>query len=83
MTRPRATYRVQFRGGVGFREALLAVPYLDRLGVSHLYASPLLQARRGSTHGYDVVDPTRLIPSWRRAATSTGWWTGCECAGWG
>ncbi len=39
------------------------VPYLDRLGVSHLYVSPLLCARRGSAHGYDVVDPTRLDPA--------------------
>jgi len=36
------------------------VPYLRRLGISHLYLSPSFQARRGSTHGYDVVDPTRL-----------------------
>jgi len=62
MRLPRATYRLQFRDGVGFGEARAAVPYLDRLGVSHLYASPLLAARAGSTHGYDVTDPTRLDP---------------------
>jgi len=38
------------------------VPYLDRLGISHLYCSPILAARPGSTHGYDVVDPTRINP---------------------
>ena len=36
------------------------MPYLQELGVSHLYLSPSLQARSGSTHGYDVVDPTRI-----------------------
>jgi (1->4)-alpha-D-glucan 1-alpha-D-glucosylmutase len=39
------------------------VPYLDALGVSHLYASPLLRARAGSGHGYDVVDPTAIDPA--------------------
>jgi (1->4)-alpha-D-glucan 1-alpha-D-glucosylmutase len=56
----RATYRLQFGPHLGFREARALVPYLRELGVSHLYLSPVLQARRGSTHGYDVVDPTRV-----------------------
>ena len=56
----RATYRLQLRPGFGFRGARELVPYLTELGVSHLYLSPSLQARSGSTHGYDVVDPTRL-----------------------
>jgi (1->4)-alpha-D-glucan 1-alpha-D-glucosylmutase len=56
----RATYRLQLGPGLGFAEALGLIPYLGELGVSHLYLSPSLQARRGSTHGYDVVDPTRL-----------------------
>jgi (1->4)-alpha-D-glucan 1-alpha-D-glucosylmutase len=56
----RATYRLQLRPGFGFREARALVPYLEELGVSHLYLSPVLQARAGSTHGYDVVDPTRV-----------------------
>jgi (1->4)-alpha-D-glucan 1-alpha-D-glucosylmutase len=56
----RATYRLQLRPGFGFREARSLVPYLRELGVSHLYLSPSLQARSGSTHGYDVVDPTRV-----------------------
>jgi len=55
-----ATYRVQFQPGFGFDDAVNAVDYLAQLGVSHLYCSPLLQATRGSTHGYDVVDPTRI-----------------------
>ncbi|HWH10000.1 MAG TPA: alpha-amylase family glycosyl hydrolase, partial [Solirubrobacteraceae bacterium] len=45
---------------MGFADARALVPFLGSLGVSHLYLSPSLQARKGSTHGYDVVDPTRL-----------------------
>ena len=60
MALPRATYRLQLGPGFGFREARTVVPYLTQLGVSHLYLSPSLQARAGSTHGYDVVDPTRI-----------------------
>ena len=56
----RATYRLQLGPGLGFREARELVPYLRELGVSHLYLSPSFQARSGSTHGYDVVDPTRI-----------------------
>jgi len=56
----RATYRLQLGPGLGFREARELVPYLRDLGISHLYLSPSLQARSGSTHGYDVVDPTRI-----------------------
>lgn len=56
----RATYRLQLGPEFGFREARELVPYLRELGVSHLYLSPSLQARSGSTHGYDVVDPTRI-----------------------
>lgn len=59
---PVATYRLQFHPGFRFADAQALVPYLDALGVSDLYASPLLAARRGSTHGYDVTDPTRLNP---------------------
>ncbi|MGZ4290865.1 MAG: alpha-amylase family glycosyl hydrolase, partial [Gaiellaceae bacterium] len=60
MTELRCTYRLQLTPAFGFREARAVVPYLRELGVSHLYLSPVLQARRGSTHGYDVVDPTRV-----------------------
>jgi (1->4)-alpha-D-glucan 1-alpha-D-glucosylmutase len=56
----RCTYRLQLGPSLGFREARELVPYLRELGVSHLYLSPSLQARAGSTHGYDVVDPTRI-----------------------
>ncbi len=57
---PRATYRVQLRPGFGFDEAAALAPYLAELGISHLYASPILQAVPGSEHGYDVADPTRI-----------------------
>ncbi|HEY7197249.1 MAG TPA: malto-oligosyltrehalose synthase [Gaiellaceae bacterium] len=53
----RATYRLQLGPGLGFRGARELVPYLRDLGISHLYLSPVLEARAGSTHGYDVVDP--------------------------
>ncbi|MGH3005270.1 MAG: malto-oligosyltrehalose synthase [Gaiellaceae bacterium] len=56
----RATYRLQLGPRLGFREARALVPYLQELGISHLYLSPSLQVRAGSTHGYDVVDPTRI-----------------------
>jgi (1->4)-alpha-D-glucan 1-alpha-D-glucosylmutase len=55
-----ATYRLQLTPDFGFAAARELVPYLRELGVSHLYLSPVLQARHGSTHGYDVVDPGRV-----------------------
>jgi (1->4)-alpha-D-glucan 1-alpha-D-glucosylmutase len=56
----RATYRLQLTPEFGFASARELIPYLRDLGVSHLYLSPSLQARPGSTHGYDVVDPTKV-----------------------
>ncbi len=56
----RATYRLQLTPEFGFAAAQARIPYLRDLGISHLYLSPSLQARAGSTHGYDVVDPTRI-----------------------
>jgi (1->4)-alpha-D-glucan 1-alpha-D-glucosylmutase len=56
----RATYRLQLTSDFGFDSARELIPYLRDLGVSHLYLSPSLQARAGSTHGYDVVDPRRI-----------------------
>ncbi len=51
-----ASYRLQLQPDFGFAEAEALLPYLQRLGVSHLYLSPVTEAREGSTHGYDVVD---------------------------
>src|ERR1700692_3464109 len=59
---PRATYRLQFHKGFGFADAAALAPYLARLGISHVYASPWLKARPGSTHGYDIVDHRQLNP---------------------
>jgi (1->4)-alpha-D-glucan 1-alpha-D-glucosylmutase len=56
----RATYRLQLTPEFGFAAARELVPYLQELGVSHLYLSPSLQARAGSQHGYDVVDPRHV-----------------------
>jgi isoamylase len=55
-----ATYRLQLGPGFGFREAMGVIDYLCALGVTDVYASPLLAAARGSTHGYDVIDHGRL-----------------------
>jgi (1->4)-alpha-D-glucan 1-alpha-D-glucosylmutase len=57
---PAATYRFQFHRRFRFEHAAVLVPYLEALGVTDLYASPIFQARRGSAHGYDVTDPTLL-----------------------
>jgi (1->4)-alpha-D-glucan 1-alpha-D-glucosylmutase len=56
----RATYRLQLTPSFGFASARALVPYLRDLGISHLYLSPSFQARPGSTHGYDVIDPRRV-----------------------
>ena len=60
--RPAATYRVQLHREFGFRALLAVVPYLDSLGVTDVYTSPLLRARTGSQHGYDVVDHAVINP---------------------
>ena len=62
MTVPRATVRLQFHRDFTLDDAAETVDYYADLGISHFYASPLLMARRGSMHGYDIVDPTRINP---------------------
>jgi (1->4)-alpha-D-glucan 1-alpha-D-glucosylmutase len=57
---PTATYRLQVHAAFGFDDVAAGTDYLANLGVSHAYLSPVLQAAPGSTHGYDVVDHTRL-----------------------
>jgi (1->4)-alpha-D-glucan 1-alpha-D-glucosylmutase len=59
---PRATYRLQLHAGFTFHDAAAIVPYLARLGISHVYCSPFLKARPGSTHGYDIVDHAAFNP---------------------
>lgn len=63
MTLPHSTYRLQFRNGMDFAGARKLVPYLERLGISHLYASPVMTAVSGSTHGYDVTDANEIDPA--------------------
>ncbi len=59
---PRATYRLQFRPEFGFAEARQLIPFLRSAGVTHIYSSPLTTPRKGSDHGYDLVDPQRINP---------------------
>lgn len=59
---PRATYRLQFNADFTFQDALVLIPYLDALGISDLYASPLFKPRSVSTHGYDTVDYGQFNP---------------------
>ena len=62
MSAPRATMRLQLHAGFTFADAGALLPYFAAVGVSHLYASPIMTARPGSTHGYDTIDPTRVNP---------------------
>src|SRR6516165_6466006 len=58
----RSTYRLQFHRGFTFHDAAELVRYLSKLGISHVYASPIMEARPGSTHGYDIINHNRLNP---------------------
>jgi (1->4)-alpha-D-glucan 1-alpha-D-glucosylmutase len=62
LRRPGATYRLQAHGGFRLEDVLRIVDYLDALGITDCYLSPFLDARPGSTHGYDVFDPGRINP---------------------
>jgi (1->4)-alpha-D-glucan 1-alpha-D-glucosylmutase len=59
---PRATYRLQFHKDFTFDDAVKIVPYLAKLGISHVYSSPIQAAAPGSTHGYDIVDHSVINP---------------------
>ena len=59
---PVSTYRLQFNHTFGFNDAMGIVSYLHDLGISDVYASPYFKARKGSLHGYDIVDPSALNP---------------------
>ena len=60
--RPISTYRLQFNAGFRFEDARRLAGYLHALGISHVYSSPVLQARAGSHHGYDITDHNQLNP---------------------
>jgi (1->4)-alpha-D-glucan 1-alpha-D-glucosylmutase len=70
---PAATYRLQFNASFTFDAARAIVDYLDALGVSHCYASSYFAAVPGSTHGYDVADPSRLNPEVGDEASYARW----------
>ena len=59
---PLATYRLQFNKNFTFKDATRILDYLRELGITEIYASPILTSRRGSGHGYDVTNPNRLDP---------------------
>lgn len=59
---PSATYRLQFNADFGFKDATVILSYLKNLGVTDIYASPYLKARKGSTHGYDIIGHDGLNP---------------------
>jgi (1->4)-alpha-D-glucan 1-alpha-D-glucosylmutase len=59
---PLATYRLQLTAEFDFDKAAAVVPYLKSLGITHLYTSPVMKARKGSTHGYDTVDHGQFNP---------------------
>src|SRR5689334_19042443 len=60
--RPVSTYRLQFHANFRFEHARQLVPYLHSLGITHLYSSPILKARAGSMHGYDIIDHNEINP---------------------
>lgn len=60
--KPLSTYRLQFNAGFRFENARRLVGYLHTLGISHIYSSPILKARTGSLHGYDITDHNQLNP---------------------
>ena len=59
---PLSTYRLQFNNTFHFEHARRLVPYLQKLGITHLYSSPILKAREGSQHGYDIIDHNQVNP---------------------
>src|SRR5580765_3521502 len=60
--KPLSTYRLQFNAGFRFENAQRLIGYLHALGISHIYSSPILKARVGSLHGYDITDHNQLNP---------------------
>jgi (1->4)-alpha-D-glucan 1-alpha-D-glucosylmutase len=80
---PESTYRLQFHAGFTFRDARAIVPYLRDLGVTHAYASPYLQARPGSKHGYDITSHQALNPEIGTQADYGAWVDALHDAGLG
>jgi (1->4)-alpha-D-glucan 1-alpha-D-glucosylmutase len=80
---PVATYRLQLNAQFTFRDARAIVDYLRALGITDCYASSYLKAVPGSTHGYDVADPTRLNPEVGTDEEYWAWIAGLQAAGMG
>ena len=80
---PAATYRLQFNAAFTFADATAIVGYLHALGISHAYASSYFKAVPGSTHGYDVADPTQLNPEIGDARSYGAWSRRCTRSGMG
>jgi (1->4)-alpha-D-glucan 1-alpha-D-glucosylmutase len=78
---PQSTYRLQFHAGFTFRDAAAITPYLQALGISHVYASPYLMAAAGSTHGYDVINHARLNPELGTQSDFDAWMAALNAAG--
>ncbi len=60
LRQPVATYRVQLNREFDFNKLKDTLPYFSKLGISHIYASPIFEARQGSLHGYDITDPNEI-----------------------
>ena len=82
-TLPLSTYRLQFNAAFTFEHATAIVDYLHELGISHCYASSYFTAVPGSTHGYDVADPTRLNPEIGDERTFDAWISALRARGMG
>lgn len=80
---PASTYRLQLHAGFGFAAAAAVTDYLDALGVDAVYTSPYLRAQRGSTHGYDIVDHSRLNHELGDEAAYIAWTDGLRARGLG
>ena len=80
---PSATYRLQFNSAFTFADATAIVDYLHALGISDCYASPYLKAVPGSSHGYDVADPTQLNPEIGDETTYGAWIAALDAHGMG
>jgi (1->4)-alpha-D-glucan 1-alpha-D-glucosylmutase len=80
---PESTYRLQFHSGFTFRDAVAVLPYLADLGVTHCYASPYLQARPGSKHGYDITNHGALNPEVGSEEDYTAWVADLQARGLG
>ena len=81
--RPVSTYRLQFSRRFRFSDARALLPYLDDLGVTDCYSSPILKATPGSTHGYDICDHGCLNPELGSETEYAAWCDALRARGFG